>query len=68
MEKGGIFWNAWAELFQFHKNHTREKSWDKIRDDAAVLENKYKDTKAANFVPRVLVAILLELEAEEENI
>ena len=65
MEKGGVFWNAWADLFQFHKNHIREKSWDKIRDDAAVLERKYQGTKAADFVNGVLIQILLEIERAE---
>ncbi len=68
IEKGRIFWNAWADLFQFHKNYSNMKQsdefWEKARDDAAKLEKKYKDTRAADFVPKVLVAILLELEAE----
>ncbi len=72
MEKSGIFWNAWADLFQFHKNHSdmkqSDKCWEKVRDSAIELEHKYKDTKAADFVPKVLVAILLELEAEEKSI
>lgn len=68
IEKGVIFWNAWADLFQFHKNHIKEKDWDKIHEDVNELEYKYKDTKAADFVPKVLVAILLELEAEKEII
>lgn len=68
MEKGGIFWNAWSDLFQFHKNHIKEEDWDKICDDVKELEHKYKDTKATNFIPKVLVAILLELEAEQKNI
>lgn len=42
-----------------------DEFWEKARDDAAKLECKYKDTKAADFVPKVLVAILLELEAEQ---
>lgn len=69
IEKGGVFWNAWADLFQFHKSYANveqtDKFWEKARDGAIELEYKYKDTKAADFVPRVLVAILLELEAEE---
>lgn len=69
MEKGGIFWNAWADLFQFHKSYSNmeqsDEFWEKARDDAVKLESKYKDTRAADFVPKVLVAILLELEAEE---
>lgn len=72
MEKGGIFWNAWADLFQFHKSHANveqtDQFWKKVHDDAIELEHKYKDTRAANFVPRVLIAILLELEAEEKSI
>lgn len=72
MEKGGIFWNAWADLFQFHKSYANveqtDKFWEKARDDAVKLECKYKDTRAADFVPKVLVAILLELEVAEEII
>lgn len=45
-----------------------DKCWEKVRDSAIELEHKYKDTKAADFVPKVLVAILLELEAEEKSI
>ncbi len=68
MEKGGIFWNAWADLFQFHKSYVNveqtDQFWEQVHNDAIELERKYKDTKAADFVPKVLVAILLELEAE----
>lgn len=68
MKKGGIFWNAWADLFQFHKNHSNmeqsDEFWKKTHNDAIELEHKYKDTKAADFVPKILVIILLELEAE----
>lgn len=56
IEKGGVFWNAWADLFQFHKNHSdmeqSDEFWEKARDDAAKLEYKYKDTRAADFVPK----------------
>lgn len=62
MEKNGTFWNAWADLFQFHKNHIREKSWDRIRDDSTVLEEKYQGTLASEFVNGMLVQVLLELE------
>lgn len=69
IEKGGTFWNAWADLFQFHKSYANveqtDQFWEKVHNDAIELERKYKDTKAADFVPKVLVAILLELEAEE---
>jgi len=66
LEKGGVYWCAWADLFQFHKNHVREESWDKIRDDATVLEKKYKGTKAEDLVCGILIQILLEIERIEK--
>lgn len=62
MEKGGIYWNAWKDLFQFHKEHANEESWNKIRDDSAALEHRYRGTKAEDFVCGTLVQILLEIE------
>lgn len=72
MEKGGVYWNAWADLFNFHRSHAEmeqaEDTWDKICRDAVELERKYRGTKAEQFVAKVLVEILLELErAEKEN-
>lgn len=71
IEKGGVFWNAWADLFQFHKSYANveqtDKFWEKARDGAVTLEKKYKGTRAEDFVPKILVQILLELEREEND-
>lgn len=65
MEKGGVYWNIWKDVFEFHRNHIKEKSWDKIRDDSAALERKYEKTKVSDFVNGMLVTVLLELERAE---
>lgn len=67
LEKGGIFWNVWKDLFQFHRDHANEECWDNICRDAVDMERKYRGTKAEEFVAKILVEILLELERAEKE-
>lgn len=68
LEKGGVYWNAWADLFQFHKNYAgieqTDESWNNVYTEVIRLEHKYQGTKAAEFVSGVLTQILLELERQ----
>lgn len=58
LEQGGVYWNAWKDLFNFHKNYVRmkqtDKFWNNVYAEVICLENKYQGTKAAEFVSGVL--------------
>lgn len=71
LEQGGVYWNVWKELFNFHKNYTGIKQtdefWNKVYAEVIHLENKYEKTKATEFVNGVLIQILLELERQGQS-
>ena len=71
LEQGGVYWNAWKDLFNFHKSYAGIKQtdefWSRVYAEVVYLEHKYQETKATEFVSGVLTQILLELERQGQQ-
>jgi len=72
LNKGGIYWEIWREVFQFHKTHAdvqqTDEWWEKTCQDINKMVQKYKGNPCESFVADLSISVLKELERKgKEN-